>query len=322
MVVLWADPWSPDFGMGFEVTLEEAPAPHVDPFVETEDWAVPIAGGGAPPGELWFVDGVRRVELRLVADEGGLRVPGLFGSFAVGSVRCDGSATFAEHRVGRSLILGGGMAHGRVELPCGAGTLAFDPWADDRIDPNGPLERLQELMRREEASIAAHALAQGAPLVLADGPLRLNDPAPWPVVGVVKRFVRRYLQPELERLLGALRPGDRTPVFALGDQVGTVRGFSWYSRIGALRPAWHDHAGIVRCEVRAGPGVDAAIRLAEQVTAALPAYAGRPADPRTPQNLAPVAGLESWLRHRMGDRAMIRRTLLVWLASERREMTG
>ena len=27
-----------------------------------------------------------------------------------------------------------------------------------------------------------------------------------------------------------------------------------------------------------------------------------------------VAGLEAWLRHRMGNRAMIRRSLLVWLA--------
>ena len=47
-----------------------------------------------------------------------------------------------------------------------------------------------------------------------------------------------------------------------------------------------------------------------------PGYAGRPSDPRTPQNLAPVAGLESWLRHRMGDHAMVRRSLLAWLAAD------
>ena len=52
------------------------------------------------------------------------------------------------------------------------------------------------------------------------------------------------------------------------------------------------------------------------VTNLLPGYAGRPSDPRTPQNLAPVAGLESWLRHRMGDHAMVRRSLLAWLAAD------
>ena len=56
--------------------------------------------------------------------------------------------------------------------------------------------------------------------------------------------------------------------------------------------------------------------LADRVTALLPRYAGRPSDPRTPQNLAPVAGLETWLRHRMGDRAMVRRALLAWLVAE------
>ena len=51
------------------------------------------------------------------------------------------------------------------------------------------------------------------------------------------------------------------------------------------------------------------------VTALLPAYAGRAGDPRTPQNLVPVAGLEAWLRHRIGDRGIIRRSLLAWLAT-------
>jgi hypothetical protein len=63
-------------------------------------------------------------------------------------------------------------------------------------------------------------------------------------------------------------------------------------------------------------GLPASLQLADRVSAFLPDYAGRPADPRTPQNLAPVAGLESWLRHRMGDRAMIRRALVAWLAAE------
>jgi hypothetical protein len=315
MATLWADPWNPDYGMGFEAMTEDVPLPRADPFVETKDWSVAMAPNRARPEELWFVDGVRRVELRLLADDAGRRVPGLFGSFAVGSVRCDGRATFGEHRVRRALVLGGGVQHERVEVDCGHTTLAFEPEADERTDPNGPLERLQELMRREEESLTAHLSLRGATLVLADGPLRLGEPSAWPVVGVVKRFVRQYLESEQERLLGVLSPGERTPVFALCDQEGATRGYSWYARIAAVRPMWHDHAGLVRCEIRPGPGVDAAVDLADLITSTLPGFAGRATDPRAPQNLAPVAGLESWLRHRMGDRRMVRRTLLALLAA-------
>jgi hypothetical protein len=66
----------------------------------------------------------------------------------------------------------------------------------------------------------------------------------------------------------------------------------------------------VRCEVRAGIGLDAAVALADRVSALLPAFSGRPSDPRYPQNLAPVAALESWLQHRMGHRGLIRRALM------------
>ena len=108
----------------------------------------------------------------------------------------------------------------------------------------------------------------------------------------------------------------RTPLFGLMDQEAELRGYSWYTRISPVRAPWHDHAGIVRCEARAGVRLDGARELADRVTALLPRYAGRPSDPRTPQNLAPVGGLETWLRHRMGDRAMVRRALVAWLVAE------
>src|SRR2546428_6859345 len=90
MVMLRADPWSADYGMGYEAVAEERPLPSSDPFLETTDWSRPIASSSLARGAVWFVDGVRRVELRVVADQDGLRVPGLFGSFGVGSVSCDG----------------------------------------------------------------------------------------------------------------------------------------------------------------------------------------------------------------------------------------
>jgi hypothetical protein len=316
MVVLRADPWSPEYGVGFEAPSEESPLPQADPFVETSDWSVGRSPAAAPPPEVWFVDGVRRVELRLLAEDGQRTVPGLFGSHAVGAVRCDGRASFGEHRVGRALVVGGGVSAEHVEVRCGAGSFGFVPVTDPGTDPNQPLLRLQELMRAAENELASWLIGGGAPLVVADGPLRLGEEGDSPVVGVVKRFVRRYLPPEQETLLGRLGRGQRTPVFALQDQGGKVRGYSWYARLVDLVPPWHDHAGIVRCEVRAAVGSANAIRLADEVTVMLPAFAGRRSDPRTPQNLAPVAGLEGWLRHRMGDHAMVRRSLVAWLMAK------
>jgi hypothetical protein len=315
MVVLRADPWSADYGMGYEAVADETPLPASDPFVETTDWSQPVAPAAGPVGPVWFVDGVRRVELRVVADERGLRVPGLFGSYAVGSVACDGVARFDDHRMCRSLVLCCGVMPERTQLSVGAAALTFEPATDPGSDPNRPLVRLQELMRAEEEALAARLLLRGAGPVLVDGPLRLgSESGHAPMVGVIKRFVRRYLEPQQEALLGQLRPGQRTPLFGLMDQEAELRGYSWYTRLVDMGPPWHDHAGIVRCEVRAGVRLAGALELADRITSLLPAYAGRPTDPRTPQNLAPVAGLETWLRHRMGDRAMIRRALLAWLA--------
>src|SRR6266550_20313 len=129
MLVLRADPWAPEYGMGFEAVeeLPEETLPRADPFVESEDWSHPRTPSVAPPAEVWFVDGVRRVDLRLVADEGGRRAQGLFGSYAVGSVRCDGRASFGEHKVGRAVVVAGGLSPDAVTVPVGRSVLRFDP---------------------------------------------------------------------------------------------------------------------------------------------------------------------------------------------------
>jgi hypothetical protein len=312
MLALRADPWTPDHGMGFEVRLDETPA-RADPTVETEDWSRPLAPGPAERGTLWFVDGVRRVELRLIADDDGRRAPGLFGSFAVGAVRCDGRAVFADHAIGRSVVLAGGLRPSRVEVEIGADRLAYEPATEPGSDPDVPVFGLQKAMQAAEAALAARTAAEGDGLVLTDGRLGFLDPTASPVVGVVKRLVRAYLDPEHDALLPRLAPGERTPLFGLVYEGQPLERYAWYTRLVPTRPAWHDHAGLVRCEVRAGVGVDEARSLADRVSALLPAFAGRPTDPRFPQNLAPVGGLEAWLQHRMGHRGLIRRALTAWL---------
>ena len=313
MVELRVDPWAPDRGMGFEAAPDETPAT-ADPFLESEDWLQPRPAPPASPGTLWFVDGVRRIELRLIASDGERRQFGLFGSTAVGAVRCDGGATFGDHEIGRWLVIGGGVRAGAVEVEIGGTRLLYEPRSEPGTDQNAPLDGLQKVMQAGESNLASRLASAGECLVLADGRLGFLDPTTSPVIGIVKRFARAYLEPEQDALLPRLGQGERTPLFGLIYEGQPLERYAWYTRLAPSRPEWHDHAGLVRCEVRAGVGLDDASAIADRVTAVLPSFTGRPSDPRYPQNLAPVGGLEAWLQHRLGHRGVVRRALTSWLA--------
>lgn len=317
MFRLRADPWMPEYGIGFDVRFDEPPAV-VDARVETDDWSRPRGGQAIPPEPLYFIDGVRRIELRLLADIDDRRVPGLFGSFAVGAALCDGRASFAEHEIGHCLILGGGGGGEKIDgidVHFGKDVTRFDAFTTPETEPDAPLLRLQHLMRSAEADLSARLAADHANLVAVDGPLAFYGATKGPVVGVIKRFGRVYLEPEQGQLIPRLVPGQRTPLFAIGERSDRRRRYAWYARLVPVRLPWHDHAGVVRCEVRGGMEVPVAAALADRVSALLPQFAGRASDPRTPQNLTPIAGLETWLRHRLGDTRMIRRALLDWIAT-------
>lgn len=314
------DPWDPGYGMGFDAANpDEDEAAVADADVETSDWSTakrPEPEAAEPV--VAFVDGVRRIEVRLIAEEEQTRAHGLFGSYAVGSVLVDGRAAFGPMSVERSVILGSGLMPEQVAVTVGRCTLDFRPACDPGADPDRPLFKLQTLMREAEAALARRLAATEGVMVLVDGPLTFfDDNGGGPVVGIVKRFARHYLNPEQTALLPRLDRGERTPLFALGTrQDQPVQRYAWYTRIAAMRPPWHGFAGIVRCDVGAGIGVTEAIRLADRVTATLPRYAGRVTDPRAPQNLAPVGGLETKLRHGLGEQRLVKRALTAWLIGQ------
>jgi uncharacterized protein len=315
VLVLRADPWTPDHGMGFEAVLDEPPA-RAEPFVETQDWEHAIAPATGPVGPVWFVDGVRRVEQRLIATEGDRRGHALFGTYAAGTVRSDGRASFGRHVVRRALVLGSRLERDDIHLRAGSSQLTYRAVTDPGPEPDDPLHRLQKEMQTTETELAIEAAAQDGELVLADGRWTSQQPTASPVVGVVKRWSRAYLVPEQEALVARLGAGQRTPLFGLARPDEPLGRFAWYARLCAVRPEWHDHAGVVRCEVRVGVGLELARELADRVTALLPRFAGRTSDPRYPQNLAPVGALEAYLQHRMGHRALIRRVLVEWLTTQ------
>jgi hypothetical protein len=67
---------------------------------------------------------------------------------------------------------------------------------------------------------------------------------------------------------------------------------------------------VVRCEASADLPLADARRLADVTALTLPRFASSPhKDPRAPQNLYPIAGLERELRRRLGDAAWIWRAV-------------
>jgi hypothetical protein len=112
-----------------------------------------------------------------------------------------------------------------------------------------------------------------------------------------------------------LQPGERTPIFKLGEQ--RLERYSWYLRLSQPRPIDGTMAAMVRLEVAATGGLEKAQELAELAGAVLPRFASQPGrDPRAPQNVYPIGALETSLRHRLGDAALIRRNFEARLLTE------
>lgn len=185
-----------------------------------------------------------------------------------------------------------------------------------RGDPNGTpeAERLvyRTLLRlagegRQVVVIAGNHAARRAELVVVDGPIRRREGVP-NAVGHIKTHHHRYLPPALAPIIGELDAGERTPMFAIGAPFPRL---SSYLRLPG--PRQHPWSGVVRHEIAIDDEHEAR-RLADLAAALIPRFASRPArDPRAPQNLTPISGLESQLRHRLGDGLMLYRALRIAL---------
>lgn len=314
------DPWAAEYEASIQLPEPgEETATSVDTAVETTDWrALPCASSaGKRPACVAFVDGVRRVEQRLLVEDGARTAFGLLGSFGVGAVECRGTAaTITQARIARVACCGGGTLLDALECPLrgSSATLRFTPLSVPENNPLAPVAGLQGAMRHAETELA-ESLAAGGALVFLDGPLTFLTAPDLPVLGSVKRLVRNYLPASHAGLLPDLGVTERTPLFVIGD--GAAPRYSWYTRLGLGRPIDSALAGLVRLEVSAAVGLTTARALADTSTALLPTFASTPErDPRAPQNLTPIGALETRLRHLLGDPLLIRRAVLTRLHAE------
>lgn len=301
--------WAPEYGAAAADAALEATAEEVDLAVEVPevDWAPRRpASRVTAPEEVCFVDGVRRVDARVWVTTGaepGPARPGICASYAAGVVRCDGTAELVEVSVGRRLF---SPIVDAEAIATPHGRWSPHPVASDQ--PEALSLALQGAMAdlEHQVSVAAGAdrSGRGHRLLVLDGPLRLRHRLPG-AVGYIKTHHRSYLPDRGLAVVAALSPGQRTPVFLIG---GRWSRWSWYLRL-PTAPT-HDWAGVVRCEASLDLPAPEVRTVADQVTLALPRFASAAhKDHRAPQNLYPIGGLERDLRHRLGDPALILRTL-------------
>jgi uncharacterized protein len=301
------DPWAAEYEGALQLQeMEEEALGPIDVSVETDDWRPIRPQPAARPPAIAFVDGVRRVEHRLLVESGERTLFGLLGSFAVGATHVDGRARVVHEQVERVACVGGGVMLSRLEAGVGGGSVAFEPQCTPENTPVAPIQCLQNSMRRREAELA-EALADDGVLVFLDGPLTFVAESERPVVGFVKRLLKPYLPARESTLLRTLGVGERTPLFLIEAQ--TPR-YSWYLRLGLGRAIDSALAGIVRLETSGAAGLDAARAAADASARELPRFASSPErDPRAPQNVYPIGGLETALRHLLGDHLVVRRAI-------------
>jgi uncharacterized protein len=301
------DTWNPAYGTGMDP--DEGPSATstaaVDATIERplHKWLpIPPDPSAPMPSVLHFVDGVRRIDAHFWMDGEDHDHIGVAASYAAGSVECDLSAkaaTLRTHRVERGLF---SAAPDLVGLGCGP--TAYRPWPAKRGDLKSLVGLVQGRVGALEAEIS-NTVNRHEDLLVVDGPLRSRASLP-NVLGYVKTHQSRYLPTDLSKVIGTLKHGERSPIFLLGTEFEV---FSWYLRLpGPGTASW---SGIVRVECASDLTTDEAINLANVSAIALPRFASCAyKDPRAPQNLIPIAGLERRLRSLLGDARLLHRTLV------------
>jgi hypothetical protein len=296
--------WAPDYGAPIDADALGPSDAEVDVSVErpSDGWA-PVRPVQAPAATVAFVDGVQRIDARVWVDGNGDGTGtrgGVCASWAAGVVRCDGRAMVVAAEVERGLLCGGdgpplpsiATRHGR-----------YVPHA---VPPVAGGDAVSQALGRVRGDLEGRVAARAAgdrDLLVVDGPLGGRRIAG--AVGYVKAHHVAYLDTGLQRVVGDLGVGERTPLFTVGDR--RFR-YSWYLRLPG--PATHAWWGVVRCEAPGDLAPADAVAVADRVAATLPRFASQPHnDPRAPQNLHPIAGLERELKRRLGDAALLERAL-------------
>ena len=233
--VVRLDPWQVEYGA--EVTaIDHVSDPEaVDLEVEypLKDWN-PIHPDEAPtPDRIFFVDGVRRLEARVVVRDDDGYVFGGFGSYGVGATEVkDRHASFAVLGADHIVATGAGLRLDEdVALRPG---LLYRAVSTQSREEDGPLRAIHSEMRVAEERLARELATAADALVVTDGPLSFEEATAGDVVGYVKRVMELYLSGEALAVLESLPAASRTPIFSIRASKRFAR-YAWFQRLEAPR---------------------------------------------------------------------------------------
>ena len=294
------EPFDLSHGTSYRAGGEDAPDIECQVVEDGGDLRVHRPKPTSRPLRLCFVDGVRRTEAHLThtgigrsQGEASDTFRGIAGAWGSGAVLIESGrpATIDHIEIGRTVIFGGGI---RIKLRPTSGWR----WSAHALDGDAdPQQHLQRLMRETEAGLADRLSREGW-LTVLDGPLHnVRRSHGVPVVGYVKTHHRRTLAREHWNRVPEIGVGERSSLFAMRDDL-----YACYIRLGDPGPWAGPWAGIVRIEVPATAGREAAIAAVDRASQWLPNFASAPhRDARAPVNLTPVGALERRLHRLLGD---------------------
>ena len=293
--------WAPEFGANVQsLDLEPAKEPtNLEVEVPLKDWKpIDPTLTAEPLSEIAFIDGVRRIDARIWIDsENDLPSPGICATVAAGIVYTSPTQAVCKNiSVKRYFLTAAPKAQSiRTEH----GDYLLHILADD--SPEKGMSGIQRVMLELEVELSNDVRPDL--LVVYDGPLRGRTAQS--SVGMIKTHYKMYLEETAKNVLMNLEPGHCTPIFQI---LGREPRYSWYLQLPGNKA--HPLAGIVRCEISASRTIEEARNLVNQISASLPKFASKPhKDPRAPQNLYPIAGLERELKRRLGDQRLLEHSL-------------
>ena len=293
--------WAPEYGSSINLPSVEDTDDRADATVERvlDEWTPIDPVPESKPDEIAFIDGIQRIDARIWIHEDGISTPAACVSLAAGATVCaPGTATTQGMQLARSLVAPASSTAG----PIVTRHATYDFVAAQDTTPEATYLAIHG--RRTELEISV-ALSVSCDLIVFDGPLRGHNYQQ--CVGYIKTHHKIYLPHTVQAILGDLGAGQRTPLFFLGGGPGGGR-WSWYLRLPG--PRVHPMSGIVRLEIPGHGTAAEAVERAEYVSACLPQFASEPhKEPRAPQNLYPISGIERELRRRLGDAHLLERAL-------------
>ena len=216
------DPWAVDYGgetpTEFQPDAEDAPELDLNIEQDVATWA-PITPPVAPSSQpLSFVDGVRRMEARLVVTRHGRTVHGALGCVRRGR----GGVSRRARDVCRGTPRPRRHLRRRRDAPSGSRACAVAPLPAPQRCRGGCRCAAARTARRDASAggaVCSRSLPRPERIVIADGPLNVGDPTRRP-----RRWLRQAAVQALSaaraaaRAAGCCRCGARTPVFLISQR--------------------------------------------------------------------------------------------------------